>query len=116
MGITKVIAKVGKGKKSVNVEFMVDSGAAYSVLPKNVWEKLKLKPLDEMKFNLADGTIIKRKISEVWMEYQGIGRTSPVVLGEQHDDALFGVLTLETMGLMLNPFTRELLPMKLHLA
>ena len=116
MGIPKVTAKVGIRKNSIDVDFMVDSGATYSLLPKNVWEKLKLKPLSEMKFSLADGTIIKRKISEVWIEYKGKGRTSPVILGEQKDDALLGAVTLETMGLMLNPFTRELLPMKMMLA
>lgn len=116
MGITRVTAKVGSGKNATAVDFMVDSGATYSLLPKRVWGKLKLKPLSEMKFALADGTIIKRKISEVFIEFNKIGRTSPVILGEEKDDALLGAVTLETMGLMLNPFTRELLPMKMLLA
>jgi clan AA aspartic protease len=116
MGITRITAKVGRGKKAIDVDFMVDSGATYSLLPKNVWEKLKLPPLSEMKFTLADGTVIKRKISEVWFQYLGIGRTSPVILGESKDDALLGAVTLESMGLMLNPFSRELIPMKMMLA
>ena len=95
MGITGIKAKAGIGKKSIDVDFMVDSGAIYSLLPKNAWKKLRLKPLSEMKFSLADGTIIKRKVSEVWIEYKGIGRTSPVILGEQNDEALIGAVTLE---------------------
>lgn len=116
MGITRITAKVGSGKTLLDVKFLVDSGATYSLLPKNIWEKLKLKPISEMEFSLADGTIIKRAISEVKIEYKGIGMTSPVILGEEKDDALLGAVTLETMGLMLNPFTRELLPMKMLLA
>lgn len=116
MGITRITAKVGTGKAARDVDFLVDSGATYSLLPKIVWKKLKLKPLNEMKFSLADGSVIIRSISEVCIEYSNISRTSPVILGEEKDDALLGAVTLETMGLMLNPFTRELLPMKMMLA
>ena len=44
-----------------------------------------------------------------------ISSTSPVVLGGPQDAPLLGMVTLETLGLMLNPLTRELLPMKLML-
>ena len=40
----------------------------------------------------------------------------PVILGEPKDEALLGSLTLEALGLVLNPFTRELMPAKLMLA
>lgn len=42
--------------------------------------------------------------------------TSPVVLGEREDEALLGAVTLETLGLMLNPLTRTLQPMRMLLA
>jgi hypothetical protein len=41
---------------------------------------------------------------------------SPVILGEPGDSALLGVVTLENLGLVFNPFTRTLHPMKLLLA
>ena len=116
MGITTVTAKVGKGDQAIEVDFIVDSGASYTLLPENVWKKLNLKPLEELKFTLADSTVISRQISEVWLEYGGRGRTVQVILGEGKDAALLGTLSLEAMGLVLNPFTRELMPMKLMLA
>jgi len=39
-----------------------------------------------------------------------------VVLGGANDAPLLGAVTLETLGLMVNPLTRELLPMRLMLA
>ncbi len=116
MGLIKITGKVGKGKKATEVDFLVDSGATFTVLPENVWKKLNLKPLEELKFSLADSTIISRQISEVWLEYGGRGRTVQVILGAPKDEALLGALTLEALGLVLNPFTRELMPMKLMLA
>ena len=79
-------------------------------------EEIKPETLREAKIHLADSTIITRQISEVWLEYRGRGRTVQVILGEKNDEPLLGALTLESLGLMLNPFTRELMPMKLMLA
>jgi len=46
----------------------------------------------------------------------GTSTSSPVVLGQRHDPALLGTLTLEAFGLVLNPFERTLRPMRLMLA
>ncbi|PIZ26181.1 MAG: aspartyl protease, partial [Chloroflexi bacterium CG_4_10_14_0_8_um_filter_57_5] len=46
---------------------------------------------------------------------QGEGHT-PVILGEPGDEPLLGVVTLEILGLTLNPFTRQLQPMRMLLA
>jgi len=116
MGLTTIKAKVGKGKKAIELKFLVDSGASFTLLPEKVWKELELKPLDKMSFALADATIIERSISEVWFEFNGNGRTIQVILGEGNDEALLGVLTLESLGLALNPFTRKLYPMRLMLA
>ena len=115
MGLTRVMAKVGKGKKRIAQTFLVDSGAMFTLLPEKTWKRFSLKPFREMNFTLADGTVIKRKISEIQIEYAGLFGTTPVILGEGNDEALLGVLTLETLGLVLNPFTRQLQPMKMML-
>jgi hypothetical protein len=38
------------------------------------------------------------------------------VLGESEDEAVLGAVTLETLGLVLNPLSRQLLPMRMILA
>lgn len=97
------------------MKFLVDSGATYTLLPEKIWKSLGLKPIEEMEFVLADGSLIKRHLSEAWIEFQGRGRTVQVILGEEQDEALLGVLTLEAFGLKLNPFTRQIEPMRLLL-
>lgn len=116
MGLTTVVARVGKGRRSQRLRFLVDSGASFSLLPERAWKRLGLKPLDRVTLVLADGTEIERPVSEAWFDYRGVRRTSPVILGSGPDEALLGAVTLETMGLMLNPLSRELLPMRLKLA
>ncbi len=116
MGITTAILRVREHRKSVkfsDVEFLVDSGAVYSVVPGKILDELEIDPYREMSFALADGTAIKRKISSAYFEFEGEGGPAPVVYGEEGDTALLGATTLESIGLVLNPFTRTLHPMRL---
>jgi len=114
MGNTYIQGKVSGPKgKQAQVKFLVDSGATYSVLPQEVWQAIGLKPKRKMTFTLADGTSIERSISEVFMKLpQGEAHT-PVVLGENGDHALLGVVTLKILGLVFNPFDRTLQPMRM---
>ena len=119
MGLSYVEGRVrapnrrGKGR---SVRFLVDSGAVYSVLRRTDWRALGLKPERDLEFVLADGSTLTRGVSECVFDIEGQRATSPVVLGESEDEALLGAVTLETLGLMLNPLSRTLLPMRLMLA
>jgi predicted aspartyl protease len=118
MGMTMVRATVqrpdGRGRPR-RLEFLIDSGAIYSVVPARTWKMLGLVPTRDAAFALADGTIVHRGVAEARFTLAGVSATSPVVCGENQDSAFLGAVTLETLGLMLNPLNRELLPMRLML-
>ena len=113
MGITYIEGTVvGPTGRRREVSFLVDSGAAYIILPEPVWKEIGLEPKRKMIFTLADGTRVERKVSECYLILpQGEAHT-PVILGEPGDEALLGVVTLEILGLVLNPFNRNLQPMR----
>ena len=117
MGITYLEGIVtGPSGKQATVRFLVDSGATYSLLPHSDWQAIGLASKRNMTFALADGTTIERDVSECHIQLpQGEGHT-PVVLGEPGDEPLLGVVTLEILGLVLNPFKRTLEPMRMLLA
>lgn len=102
----------GRGEP-IRLRVLVDTGAVYTVLPEKVWRALRLEPTDTVDFALADGTAITRPVSECRFEIAGRSATSPVVLGERDDAPLLGAVTLETLRLMVNPLTREVVPMRL---
>jgi clan AA aspartic protease len=119
MGITYVeldVANVAEPKKSERVEFLVDSGATYSVVPARILRKLGIKVVDRKEFRLADGTKIVRKKGVALFRYDGHVGGADVIFGEPGDATLLGVVTLESMGLGLDPYKRELfeLPMILY--
>lgn len=117
MGLTFIEGTVqGEAGKERSVRFMVDSGATYTLLGLEHWRAIDLRPQREMDFTLADGSIIKRSVSECLVTLpHGKGHT-PVILGEEGDESLLGMVTLEILGLKLDPFRRTLEPMKMMLA
>jgi aspartyl protease family protein len=117
VSLTHIPGKVSRAgsRRAFAVRFLVDTGAVYTVLPEPVWRRLGLTAERSAEFVLADGTTIARGVSECRFTVAGCTATSPVVLGGPGDAALLGAVTLETLGLMVNPLSRELLPMRLLL-
>src|ERR1043166_6776240 len=110
-----VMKKSFEAKKSMTVEFLVDSGAVYSVVDGAILRRLGCKPYRRKRVYLADGTAIEREIGDAYFEYGGIGGPAPVVFGKKGDINLLGATTLEALELVLDPFKRELRPMTMPL-
>ena len=117
MGLTHVdVVVTGAAGKSARVRLLVDSGAVYSLLPSKTWKAIGLRPKRTMTFDLADGTQVERRVSECHFALREGEAHSPVILGERADQGLLGVVTLENLGLVLNPFSRRLQPLRGMLA
>jgi clan AA aspartic protease len=118
MGLTYVRVRVGNpanGHETQEVNCLVDSGAVYSLIPGRILRKLHIKPHSTREFVLADGQVIRRRLATATFEYEHRRGDSMVIVGEPGDDPLLGATTLEGFGLVLDPFRRELRPMKLPL-
>ena len=118
MGLTYARVRVGNpadGRRREEVDCLVDSGAVYSLIPGRVLRKLGIKPHSTREFVLANGEVIRRRLATATFEYEGRRGDSMVIVGESGDDPLLGATTIEGFGLVLDPFRRELRPMKLPL-
>lgn len=119
MGLTVLEIEVGNPARpevTEKVEFLIDSGAIYSVVPTLVLERLGIKPLAEQEFRLANGTKIARKKGVALFKYGDRIGGADVIFGEEGDSMLLGAFTLEALGLSLDPLRRELKPLPMMLA
>ena len=119
MGLTHqrlTVKSSRNARKAVQVDFLIDSGAVYSLVPGKQLKRIGIKAYRRLEFSLADGSIVTREVGDAYFEYRGNGGAAPVIFGQDGDQPLLGATTLESLGLMLNPFQRELHPMKLVLA
>ena len=119
MGLTVLEIEVGNPANpdvTEKIEFLIDSGAIYSVVPIPILEKLGIKPLIEQEFRLADGTKIMRKKGGALFKYGDRIGVADVIFGEEGDSSLLGAFTLESLGLSLDPLRRELKPLPMIIA
>ena len=105
-----------KGSRAQDVEFLVDSGAVYSVVDQKILKGLGIEPTGKKTFFLANNSSIERKIGEAYFIYNNEGATSRVIFGESGDTNLLGVTTLENLGYVLDPIQRKLLQLPMLLA
>jgi clan AA aspartic protease len=115
MGLThqKLTVKPSRrSRKAIAVNFLIDSGAVYSLVPAKLLKTLGIQSYKTPEFTLADGTTVTRPVGDAYFEFHGEGGAAPVIFGQEGDEPLLGVTTLESLALILDPFQRKLRPMK----
>jgi clan AA aspartic protease len=119
VGLTVLEVEVGNPanpETTEKIEFLIDSGAIYSVVPTAVLERLGIQPLATQEFRLANGSKIARKKGGAVFRYGERVGVADVIFGEEGDSTLLGAFTLEALGLSLDPLRRELKPLPMVLA
>ncbi len=116
MGYVRVrgtIANPFRRDLRVNIEFIADTGAIYTVIPRYIAEKLGLEVVGKRRFKIANGEVVEYPISEAYIVVEGRGVTSLVVIGPEKAPPLLGVTTLELLGFQVDPITGKLKPLEL---
>lgn len=84
-GLTVLEIEVGNPAKPAvteKFEFLIDSGVIYSVVPKRVLKRLKIEPIGEQTFRLADGSKIVRKKGIALFKFGDQAGGADVIFGE----------------------------------
>lgn len=112
MGNFEVTVEVGdlQGRRFESLDALVDTGASYLVVPRNILESLGVKASEERSFTLADGRESTFDVGVAQVRLSG--RSYPVltVFGQEGSRALLGAVPLETFGLAADPVHRRLVP------
>ena len=96
------------------VDLLVDTGAIFSVIPRQVLEALGVQPVGRRRFR-AFGGVVEKEVGAALIKYRDDFAVMEVIFGERDDAPVMGVTTLETLGYRVNPSTGELEPTELLL-
>src|SRR5690349_24491406 len=110
MGHFRVAVQVGRGHGDhfASLDALVDTGATFTWIPRDVLAAVGVTPTEERPFVLADGREVRYAIA--WAQIRIAGREQPtiVVFGEPGTEAILGVVTLEEFLLAVDPVSRRL--------
>ncbi|MEL9990604.1 MAG: aspartyl protease family protein [Thermoproteus sp.] len=109
MGHVWVLVKIGNEDRSAVVETrgLVDTGATLTVVPRELANRLGLRPTGTSRVETGGG-IIELQRSRAWVEIEGRGEVVPVLISDIIDKVLIGVTTLEVLELEVDPTTGKL--------
>lgn len=113
--VKAIIANLADRTKKIDVDCLVDTGAIYTMIPRDLLEKVATKTTGSRRFKLANGKTEEYPVGEAYVEVQGIGATSLLVFGPEKSQPLLGVTTLELLGFQVDPVSGELQPLELYL-
>ena len=111
MGLTYVnvsIANPSNLKRARKKKLLADSGALYSIVPKEVLRAIGIRPYGSGTFTLADGSTIRRQVGNAFLQIDGRQALTPVIFGEKGDGSLLGEIALESLGFSIHPRTGKL--------
>ena len=93
------------------LRFLVDTGAFFTVAPRDILLGLKVSPIREETVQFADGRKAKWKVGEVRLDVDGRTVTTLVLFGKKGSQPLLGAYSLEGLGLSVDSRRRRLVPM-----
>ena len=111
---TEVRVTIRKHKDSAESAELVcflDTGMAYALIPGKTLRDLGIEPDDEETFFVGMDTVVRKK-GDAHFQLGDRGGYGKVLFGEEGDVNLMGFRNLEALGLMLHPFSLELLPLR----
>jgi clan AA aspartic protease len=111
MSYVKVKAKISDPEqtRTKELEFLVDTGASYMVIPPTIAEQLGLKLVKKTRVTLADKRETDAGYAFAYIRI--LGREAPVTaLILDSPMPLLGTFTLQVLGLEVDPTTEEVRP------
>jgi clan AA aspartic protease len=110
MGLVKVTARIGASSDNLQpVEFMVDTGSLYTILPPKTFTELGIEPRHRVSVVTADNRtrIIELGSAEIDLE----DRRAAILVGSMPVPVpLLGAEALEALGFKVNPVDKTLEP------
>ena len=110
------VSNLLKPTHSATVDCLVDTGEAYSQLPQSLLKSLGITPFDERTAILADGRKTRCRIGKADFTVNGRQTPSLVIFGEESAPPLLGAITIEGLGLGVDPLAKRLIPIDIPLA
>jgi aspartyl protease family protein len=91
-------------------DVVVDTGAAFSQIPRQVLDKLGIVPHRRMQFMLADGATTENDVGHALFRLSQREEISLVIFAEAGEPPLIGAHTLESLLLGVDPVNQRLIP------
>src|SRR6266542_5577664 len=104
------ITLTGPTGDSETVEALVDTGASFTTAPTSLLERLGVYAHATTKLTIASGEVVEWPWGWVSARIDGVEEPTPCVFGAEGAPPVIGAVTMEIMGLAVDPKGHQLVP------
>lgn len=101
-----------RGEVWETVDALVDTGSTYTWIPRQLLERLEVRPQFRREFETADGRVVERDMAITMVRWDGETMPTLVVFAGDRDAVLLGAYTLEGFALAPDPVNQRLVPVR----
>lgn len=94
------------------VEAVVDAGSTFTAAPRELLDRLGVRPVRRQRFRIASGQVVESDVGEALIRLEGLEGTTPVIFNEPGEPAFVGAVTLEELLLGVDPVAQRLVPVE----
>ena len=112
MGAFRITVEIAdpQGRRFEPVEMLVDTGATFTKVPRELLERLGVPVESAYTAELADGSRVERTRGRTVIRLEGKEFPTPVTFGEEGEQNLLGAMALEDAMLAADPHSMRLIP------
>jgi predicted aspartyl protease len=97
------VSNIQDSARRTEVEALVDTGSVYTWVPSAELEKIGLTRAGQQKFRTIDGDLIERPYGWGSITVDGASGITRIVFGEPKDGTVLGSITMEDLGIKIDP-------------
>ena len=106
--ITVTIRNPSEPDRAWEGEFLIDTGAVDTLVPRQHLESIGLIPEGQRTYGLADGSELKFDVAVARLEFMDEVVGGTVIFGGENVEPLLGVTALESVGIEIDPHNETL--------
>lgn len=111
-----IVSNLREPSRSHSLSLLVDTGATYTTLPRDIIEALRCEPIGARRVRLGDGREEEWPVTNVMLRLEGQEGPTFCLIGPRGGPALLGAVTREEFALGVDPIARRLVPVTSYLA
>lgn len=115
MRVTVRVSELGRKGNPYEADFLVDTGATDCMAPGNRLLEAGVRPEGKSTYELANGEPVEYEYGFARIAFMGDETIVRVTFGPPEAEPILGILALESVGITVNPVTRELKRMPVRL-
>jgi clan AA aspartic protease len=105
MGLTHVAVKLlnSNSQDTYEADFLVDTGAMYSMAPAAELKKIGIQPVGRELYEMANGDLVEYEYGIAQLTFMGEVTGTRLIFGPDNSKPLLGVVALESAGYIVDP-------------